>query len=97
MRLDDLIQYLPLGREKDLADFGCGYGLLLQRVAHKVRSYIGIDTSIEFIEKARMSLQKYLGIKASFVCSNVEDFTDNNSESVDVGVAFDVSEHIEDD
>jgi len=95
-RFDQLIKDVPLSAEKDLADFGCGHGLLLPHVAYKVRSYIGIDTSAELIKIARNRLPEYPGMKAGFVCSSIEEFANKNRGAADIGVAFDVSEHIED-
>ena len=44
--------YIPLEKDYELLDLGCGTGSLLMAIRNKIKCGIGIDCSIPMIEKA---------------------------------------------
>jgi len=96
VRLRRLINYLDLRDTYTVADFGCGNGMLMEHVAPRVNTYVGVDFSEPFIEAAR-SRKRQLGIKnARFVHCTIEEFCQAHKEEFDVGFAMDLSEHVYD-
>lgn len=93
-RIERFRQYLNLKKSDSAVDFACGNGLLMEQIADKVSSYVGVDFSEEFIKEA-IKKQKDLGIQnASFVCSDINDFCKNNHQSFDCAFALDFFEHV---
>jgi 2-polyprenyl-3-methyl-5-hydroxy-6-metoxy-1,4-benzoquinol methylase len=45
-----IAKYIPLGREMDILDFGCGTGLLSLALKPRVRSVTGMDTSAGMLD-----------------------------------------------
>lgn len=56
LRFDQLTQYLPIGEQSSLLDYGCGYGALIDYMAEnsmEYASYTGYDISEDMIVKAQ--------------------------------------------
>jgi 2-polyprenyl-6-hydroxyphenyl methylase / 3-demethylubiquinone-9 3-methyltransferase len=96
-RLERILKLVELNGSEDAVDFGCGSGFLLPAVGHRVRSYVGVDFSEEFILAARRRNEK-LGFKnARFECATIEQFADSHAANFDLAFALDFSEHVPDD
>lgn len=96
MRLDRLIKYIDLSRAHTVADFACGNGMLMESVAPKVKTYVGVDFSEPFVDAANNKKNK-LGIEnAEFFCSTIQKFCLEHKDVFDVGFSMDFSEHVYD-
>jgi 2-polyprenyl-3-methyl-5-hydroxy-6-metoxy-1,4-benzoquinol methylase len=96
-RLSRLMKYVEISKDADIADFGCGNGLLLTYLHDKVRTYSGVDFSEFFIETAKRR-QIMLGIEnAEFFCESIESFCSRNNEKFDAGFVLDLAEHVPDE
>jgi 2-polyprenyl-6-hydroxyphenyl methylase/3-demethylubiquinone-9 3-methyltransferase len=95
-RVSRLMKYVELPEDSNVADFGCGNGLLLTCLHNKVRTYFGVDFSEFFIDAAKKR-QKILGIvNAEFYCESIESFCSRNGEKFDAGFVLDLAEHVPD-
>lgn len=95
-RLERLCKYIRLEDYYDVADFGCGSGLLMELLAARVNSYVGVDFSLPFIEAANEKKTR-LGIKnATFQHSSIEDYCQDNPCRFHACFAMDFSEHVYD-
>lgn len=95
-RLSRLMKYVEIPKDADVADFGCGNGLLLTCLHDKVRTYSGVDFSEFFIDTAKKR-QKMLGIvNAAFFFESIEAFCSRNYEKFDAGFVMDLAEHVPD-
>jgi 2-polyprenyl-3-methyl-5-hydroxy-6-metoxy-1,4-benzoquinol methylase len=79
-----------------VCDFGCGDGLLLPWVGHRVAQYVGVDFSQEFIAAAERRAADLQAGNASFACEDVIAFCAQRPASFDVAFAMDFSEHVPD-
>lgn len=96
-RLSRLLPLIEFDNDFDVVDFACGNGMLMDLVAPRVNSYVGVDFSEPFIEAAR-SRQQRLGISnAEFVCSDLIEFCREHSQQFDAAFAMDLSQHVYDD
>ena len=96
-RIEHLIASINLAPGCNVADFGCGNGMLLPLLTNRVGSYTGIDFSREFIESAEKR-KKMLSISnAEFICDDINEFCSKNRSTFDVAFALDFSEHVYDD
>jgi len=95
-RFDRLIGLIALGKDSVVADFGCGSGQILERIKDKVKLYKGIDFSEEFISAANRRKNDLNAKNAEFVCGSIQEFCDKHLEHFDAGLAFDISEHVND-
>ena len=96
LRLDRLEKYIAIDSSFSVADFACGNGLLLELIAPKVKSYIGVDFSEPFIRAAIEKKEQLSIINAEFVCSDINEFCQRHLTTFDVGFAMDFSEHVYD-
>ncbi len=97
MRLDRLVKYIKLNSDSIVADFGCGNGMMMPLIAHKVDRYIGVDFSEPFIQAA-LANQKRLNINnAEYVCDEIQHFCDARQGGFHIALAMDLSEHVYDD
>jgi 2-polyprenyl-6-hydroxyphenyl methylase/3-demethylubiquinone-9 3-methyltransferase len=104
-RLSRLIDRVNINSRTNVADFACGSGMLLEHIAPRVNSYVGVDFSEPFIRIANTNKQKFesqsqdnlWAKKARFECASIQDFCRRNSGIFDVGFAMDISEHVYDD
>lgn len=95
-RLVNLSKYVRLDARSRVADFGCGNGIWGDQICRRVRSYIGVDFSPEFIALAKKR-HAHLGISNSeFVCDDIVKFCAAHPAEFDQGFAFDFSEHLSD-
>ena len=96
LRLERLLELCHLANTYNVADFGCGNGLLMQHIARRVKSYAGVDFSAPFIDAAERR-KALLGVEnATFHCMTIEAFCGQHPRSFDAGFAFDFSEHVYD-
>lgn len=96
-RLRRLIDLLDLDMEFDVADFGCGSGMILEYLRDRVASYTGFDFSEEFIAAANRRKNALKAGNAHFECGSLVDICKRYEGAFDVGLAFDISEHVYDD
>jgi SAM-dependent methyltransferase len=96
-RLRQLIPLMKLDRNDDVADFGCGNGLLGAEIHTLVRSYTGVDFSKPFVDLAVARAKRLGATNARFVHSSIEDFCQRNPERFDAAFALDFSEHVYDE
>lgn len=95
-RLKRLLKFIELKEDFRIADFGCGSGMLMEYVAPKVKSYIGVDFSEPFIEAAVRRRNNLNISNAQFVCDDINEFCEQNLNLFDVAFAMDFSEHVYD-
>jgi cyclopropane fatty-acyl-phospholipid synthase-like methyltransferase len=80
-----------------VADFGCGNGVLLELIAPRVREYVGVDFSREFVEAAERR-RSARGIQnGTFQCDDIVAFCARNPSRFDAAFALDFAEHVYDD
>jgi 2-polyprenyl-6-hydroxyphenyl methylase / 3-demethylubiquinone-9 3-methyltransferase len=96
-RLAQLIKFIQLDNTLSVADFACGNGILMELIAPRVRSYVGIDFSEVFINAANEKKEKLAIDNAKFECSDIVEFCQQHPDTFDVGFAMDFSEHVYDD
>ena len=51
-RLERLLDLIPLNKDDFVLDIGCGNGFWANLISSKVKKYVGIDTSIDFINES---------------------------------------------
>jgi cyclopropane fatty-acyl-phospholipid synthase-like methyltransferase len=96
-RMRRLLPFFDLSGGETVADFGCGNGVLLEVIAPRVREYVGVDFSREFIDAAERR-QRARGIKkGTFHCDDLVAFCARHASRFDAGFALDFSEHVYDD
>jgi len=96
LRISRLMPYVHLQKDFEIADFGCGNGMLLDCIHNQVRTYYGVDFSENFIIAAR-NRQKRAGISnAVFFHDSIESFCSRNPEKFDAGFVMDLAEHVYD-
>lgn len=96
-RLERLLSRIELQPQWEVADFGCGSGLLMPHVAPRVRSYAGVDFSDTFIAAAEAHRRRRGVANASFHCAPIEEFCAAHEGRFDAGFAMDLSEHVYDE
>jgi 2-polyprenyl-6-hydroxyphenyl methylase/3-demethylubiquinone-9 3-methyltransferase len=96
-RLQRLVPMLGLQGHEELADFACGNAMLLPLVHDRVRSYVGVDFSPDFIRAAHRRAAAHAVTNCSFHCEDIVEFCARNPQRFDVATAFDFSEHVRDD
>lgn len=96
LRISRLMPYIYLQKYFEVADFGCGNGMLLDCIHNQVRTYYGVDFSGRFIIAAR-NRQKKAGISnAEFFHESIESFCSRNPEKFDACFVMDLAEHVYD-
>lgn len=96
-RLLQLLPLLQLDRSYDVADFGCGNGLLAGEIHTLVRSYTGVDFSQPFVELAVARAARLGAVNVRFELAPIGEFCQRNPERFDAAFALDFSEHVYDD
>jgi cyclopropane fatty-acyl-phospholipid synthase-like methyltransferase len=93
-RLKRFLKYLGLNKNDRVIDFACGNVMLMEYIAPRVSSYVGVDFSEEFIKEATEK-QNYLKLNnVSFVCSEINEFCRNHIQSFECVFALDFFEHV---
>ena len=96
-RMRRMLPFFELSGREAVADFGCGNGVLLELIAPRVREYVGVDFSEEFIRAAeRRRLAKGIE-KGTFHCADIVEFSEEHVGQFDAAFALDFSEHVYDD
>lgn len=93
--IDRLLDGL-VGPGKRIIDFGCGEGVLLERVAGPETHLIGLDPVDEMVEAARARLDA-AGLVADVRLGGVEGLATVDDASTDLLMAFNVLAYFEDD
>jgi len=96
-RFQRTLQYMQLGSNFIVADYGCGSGLLYPHLEGKIESYQGVDISSDFIETANNHKKNLGWQKAYFYCEPIQSFCESRQNIFDAGFAFDFSEHVPDE
>lgn len=96
MRLERLVSYIKLEPYYEVADFGCGNGVLARYVAPNVRAYVGVDFSESFIKRAQSYFKRFGPANVEFHCASIEDFCCARPQRFDAAFAMDFSEHVPD-
>jgi cyclopropane fatty-acyl-phospholipid synthase-like methyltransferase len=96
-RMRRMLPFFDLSGEDVVADFGCGNGVLLELIASRIRDYVGIDFSEEFIRAAERRRDARAITKGTFRCADLVEFADRHPNHFDVAFALDFSEHLYDD
>lgn len=96
-RIRRMLPLFDLSAGDVIADFGCGNGVLLELVAPKVREYVGVDFSEEFVRAAERR-RDGAGIRnGTFHCGDIVSFCEAHPRQFDAAFALDFSEHVYDD
>ena len=96
-RMRRLLPFFDFPPGAEVADFGCGNGVLLELVSPMVRHYTGVDFSAEFVRAAERR-RDALGIRnGTFHCADIVSFCAARPNRFDAAFALDFSEHIYDD
>ena len=95
-RVEGLLNCITLQPMDNIIDFGCGSGIIMPLVAHKVNSYTGIDFSKPFIKIASEKAQRLAISNAIFTCEDIIDFSRTHEQRFDCALALDISEHVYD-
>lgn len=96
-RIERILRHVTLAQDMQVVDVGCGNAMLLPLIARRVRSYVGVDFSEDFIALAEEKRRKHGIANASFFCGAIQDFCRSRPETIDVVFALDLSEHVYDD
>jgi 2-polyprenyl-6-hydroxyphenyl methylase/3-demethylubiquinone-9 3-methyltransferase len=96
-RLERLVERMDLAPEMTVADLGCGNGLLLDVIAHRVGHYFGVDFSDEFIAEARSRHANQSACRVDFACQSIEEFCTQHRGGIDRAFSLDVVEHVYDE
>jgi len=96
-RMRRMLPFFDLSPDDVVADFGCGNGVLLELLATKVKEYVGVDFSEEFIRAAERR-RDAAGIRnGTFHCGEIVSFCEARPDRFDAAFALDFSEHVYDD
>ncbi|MCA9444133.1 MAG: class I SAM-dependent methyltransferase, partial [Candidatus Omnitrophica bacterium] len=91
------LRFVNFNPEDRVVDFACGNGLLLDLIHGRVKAYVGVDFSSEFIAEAE-ARQKAKGISnGTFHCEDIIRFCETHPGEFDLAFASDFSEHIYDE
>ncbi|XP_011700935.1 PREDICTED: hexaprenyldihydroxybenzoate methyltransferase, mitochondrial-like [Wasmannia auropunctata] len=88
---------LPL-KGINIADVGCGGGILTEALAKVGAQVTGIDASAELINVAteHVKLNPNISERVNYIQTTVEDFAENERETYDAVVTSEVLEHVAD-
>jgi len=96
-RMRRMLPFFELSGQEVVVDFGCGNGVLLEVIASRVREYVGVDFSEEFIRAAERRRDAQAIGKGTFACADLVEFAEGHPNHFDAAFALDFSEHIYDD
>ena len=66
-----LLKYIILNKDSKVLDLGCGNGRWAFLLKDKIRKYVGVDFSPNFIEKARKKIKES---HVEFICAPAEEY-----------------------
>ena len=96
-RMRRMLPFFDVSADHVVADFACGNGVLCDLIGSRVRKYVGVDFSDEFIRAAE-GRQKARGVhNAEFHRADIVAFCAEHPHEFDAAFALDFSEHIYDD
>lgn len=95
-RLQRLIPFTDLNSSHKVVDFACGNGMLSELVYSKVKQYVGVDFSAEFVASATERAKQRGITNATFVENEIVSFCSRHQGQFDRAFANDFSEHITD-
>jgi 2-polyprenyl-6-hydroxyphenyl methylase/3-demethylubiquinone-9 3-methyltransferase len=96
-RIRRMLPFFDLQGHDVVADFGCGNGVLLELISNRVREYVGVDFSEEFVRAAERR-RDARGIRnGTFHCTEMVAFCGRHPNHFDAAFALDFSEHVYDD
>ncbi len=95
-RLENVLKHVRLPQNAVVADFGCGSGMLLERIHDRVAQYEGVDFSQDFIDLARRRSDERRLRNSAFHCMALQEFSRRNADRFDAVFALDISEHVPD-
>lgn len=96
-RIARLVPAMNLTPDTELADYACGNAMLLGEVHNRVRHYVGIDFSQDFIAAATRKAQAIGANNCEFHCEDIVSFGNSHQDRFDVATALDFTEHVADD
>jgi len=96
-RIRRMLPFFDLSPGSEVADFGCGNGVLLKLVAPRVHAYVGVDFSEEFVRAAERRRDAGAIRNGTFHCGDIVSFCEANPNRFDAAFALDFSEHVYDD
>ena len=95
-RILNFVRFIDLKKDDDVADIGCGNGMLLSVIHDKIGRYTGVDFSDEFIAAAGHRAKKEGISNAEFESSDITAFAERHPNRFDKVFAIDFTEHISD-
>jgi 2-polyprenyl-3-methyl-5-hydroxy-6-metoxy-1,4-benzoquinol methylase len=96
-RVRRLVPYMEIAEKDEIADFGCGNGMLLQALGGRPGMYHGVDFSPEFIDSAREWAEREGLRNYRFYCEDIIEFCSRNLGRFDCAATLDFSEHVSDE
>jgi 2-polyprenyl-6-hydroxyphenyl methylase / 3-demethylubiquinone-9 3-methyltransferase len=93
-RVRRLLPFMGIGEADEIADFGCGNGMLLQALGDRSGTYHGVDFSSEFIDSARQWAKREDLHNCRFYCEDIIAFCNRNLGHFDCAATLDFSEHV---
>jgi len=79
-----------------IVDVGCGGGILSECLARAGAHVTGIDAAADLIDVAKehAKLDPNILNRIDYICTSIEEFSQNNEKSYDVVVASEIVEHV---
>jgi 2-polyprenyl-6-hydroxyphenyl methylase/3-demethylubiquinone-9 3-methyltransferase len=96
-RLRRILEMVAIEPQDRVVDYACGSGMLMMHVAPLAKSYVGVDFSQPFIDRANTKKTSFGMENARFECSTIQEFGKKNQASFDSAFAMDISEHVYDE
>lgn len=93
-RLERLIDLINFDKNDVCLDYGCGNGFLYPLIKNKVKKYIGVDTSSDFIKVAKGD-KKNIGAEFILIKEG-QNLKKINKQKFDKIFLFDLTEHLKD-
>lgn len=96
-RVRGLVRYMDVPADAELADFGCGNGMLLHALGDRPGRYHGVDFSPEFIRSAEEWAERAGLANFRFHCGDIFTFCESHPGRFDRAATLDFSEHVDDE
>jgi 2-polyprenyl-6-hydroxyphenyl methylase/3-demethylubiquinone-9 3-methyltransferase len=96
-RMRRMLPFFDVSGDAVVADFGCGNGVLLDFVSPRVREYVGVDFSDDFVRAAERRRDAHGIRNGTFHCADIVSFCEERPNQFDAAFALDFSEHVYDD